>query len=224
MLHRARSRGMTLLEVMVAIGVLALLGSLIYGAFDGMSRSRRGLERIDDRYHQGRNAVSRITREVAAAFISRHVPPNAQMISRKTGFMGKKDQLDFTSFAHRKTFRDAHESDQSEIGYFIGRDPDGSHYNLMRRESKYIDDRVDQGGAVSVLAEDVESLSFEYQHPITYEWTDTWDSTQAAGQPDLLPLAVKVTLVLNGGIGNEPLKITTKAPLAMQVPLKFANP
>ena len=68
------------------------------------------------------------------------------------------------------------------------------------------------------------SLHFEYQHPITYEWTDAWDSTQTAGQPDLLPLAVKVTLVLNGGIGNEPLKIITKAPVSMQIPLKFANP
>ena len=221
--NHARSRGLTLLEVLVAISILALIGSLIYGAFDGMSRSRKGIERIDDRYHQGRNAVARIAREVQSAFISRHVAPNALLSGRKTAFMGNRDRLDFTSFAHRKTFKDAHESDQSEIGYYIDRDIDSAHYNLLRRESKYIDDKVEQGGSVSVLAEDVESITFEYQHPLTFEWSDSWDTSQAAGQPDLLPLAVKITLVLNGGINNEPLKIVTKAPLGIQLPLRFAN-
>jgi general secretion pathway protein J len=224
MRSRARSRGLTLLEVIVSIGILALVGSLIYGAFDGMAKSRRGLSRIDDRYHQGRNAIERMAREVQSAFISRHVPPQGSVMMRKTGFMGQKDRLDFTSFAHRKTGRDAHESDQCEIGYTIGRDPDSGHYDLLRRESKYIDDKIDQGGAASVLAEDVESLSFAYLHPITMEWTDSWDSTQAAGQPELLPLAVKITLVLRGGINDQPITLVTKASMPMQVPLKFANP
>ena len=38
---RSRSRGMTLLEVLVSLGVLAMISLLIYGAFDSMSRGRR---------------------------------------------------------------------------------------------------------------------------------------------------------------------------------------
>ncbi|MCB1185405.1 general secretion pathway protein GspJ, partial [bacterium] len=65
---------MTLLEVLVAVGILAMVGTLVYGALDGMQRTRVTVERIDDRYHQGRQAIARISREIQSAFLSLHVP------------------------------------------------------------------------------------------------------------------------------------------------------
>ena len=40
-------RGLTLIEAMVSIGILALIGALIYGAYDGMHRSRKGISGSD---------------------------------------------------------------------------------------------------------------------------------------------------------------------------------
>jgi general secretion pathway protein J len=218
---------MTLLEVLVSVTILAMIASLIYGAFDGMSRSRQGLSRINDRYHQGRGALARMTRELQSAFISAHVPLVANQAVRATLFLGTDsaslDRVDFTSFSHRRLRRDIHESDQNELSYFTARDPeDNTKVDLVRREATQIDLEPDRGGVVQVLAENIESFELSYLDPLTGEWSDSWDSTQPAAQLGRLPLQVRMTLLLKGGIGDKPLKVTTKAPIAMQTPLAFA--
>ncbi|WP_437676209.1 type II secretion system protein GspJ [Sorangium sp. So ce131] len=223
--RRRRVAGVTLLEVLVSVGILAIIGTLIYGAFDGMSRSRAGISRMSDRYHQGRAAIARISREIQEAFLSRHQPLDKNIVVRLTAFVGDDaspaDRLDFTAFAHRRLLRNAHESDQCEIGYFGSRDPESDKLDLVRRESKTIDTEPTRGGVVNVLAEDIESFNVEYLDPLTSEWTDTWDSTQPAAQFERLPTQVRVTLVLKGGPGGEPIRFETKVPIAMQVPLAF---
>src|SRR4029078_1008905 len=130
---------------------------------------------------------------------------------------GSSDRVDFTSFSHRRLGQNLHESDQNELSYFMARDPDrGDKYDLVRRESKEIDLDPTRGGAVNVMAEDVESFDLWYLDPVTTEWTETWDSTQAAGQPNRIPLQVKIRLVLKGGVGEAPIKMETKVALEMQ--------
>ncbi|KYF99679.1 general secretion pathway protein GspJ [Sorangium cellulosum] len=223
--RRRRAGGVTLLEVLVSVAILAIIGTLIYGAFDGMSRSRAGISRISDRYHQGRGAIARISRELQAAFLSRHQPADKNIAVRLTAFTGEDsspaDRVDFTAFAHRRLLRNAHESDQCEIGYFGSRDPERDKLDLVRREAKFIDLEPTRGGVVNVLAEDIESFNVRYLDPVTGEWVDSWDSTQPAAQFERLPSQVWVTLVLNGGPGGEPIKFETKVPIAMQVPIAF---
>jgi len=115
--RRTADRGMTLLEVLVSVAILALVSTLIYGAFDGMQRARNGIERIDDRYHQGRQAMSRMSRELQAAFLSLQQPQLYTAALRTTLFLGtdsgQNDRVDFTSFSHRRLLRNVHESDQN---------------------------------------------------------------------------------------------------------------
>jgi general secretion pathway protein J len=231
MVRRRRSQlGLTLIETMVSIGILALTGSLIYGAFDGMSRSRKGITQMADRYQQGRSAMARIAREVQTAFVSRHgdYTNSTSMISqqvRKTAFMGKDngslDRLDFTSFAHRQL--GPHESDQAEIGYFGSRNRETGATDLVRREDKYLDMDPGKGGVVNVLVEDIASFDIEYLDPMTKEWVDEWDTTQAAGQPWRLPMQLRITLVLNGGPMGKPVELRTRVSPAIQSALEFAN-
>ncbi len=222
-------RGLTLLEIMVSLGIIALIATLIYGALDGMSRSREGLSRIGDRYHQGRTAVSRITRELQSAFISMHFPSNQALLTRSTLFLGKdssrEDRIDFTAFAHRRLGRNTHESDQCELSYFTARDPDVSgKVDLVRREDPTIDLDPDKGGTVLVVAEDVAEFDLRYFDPVAQLWTDSWDSSATTGQLARLPSQVKVTLVLNHGPGDKPIRFATKIPVHMQLPLAFAIP
>lgn len=225
--HRARSRGLTLLEVLISIAILALIATLLYGAFDGMTRARNGISQIDERYHQGRTALSRMTRELESAFLSLHQPQVVTQSVRTTVFVGhnqgSNDRIDFTSFSHRALGRNAHESDQNELSYFIARDPDRSDkYDLVRREAKDIDLEPTRGGAVNVLAEDVESLDFMFFDPVLNQWVETWDTTQATGQPNRLPLQVKIRLVLKGAPNGAPIVMQTKVSLPIQNALMFA--
>jgi general secretion pathway protein J len=227
---RRSQLGLTLIETMVSVGILALIGTLIYGAFDGMSRSRKGITQMSDRYQQGRSAMARMAREIQAAFVSKHgdFTNNSTMISqqvRKTAFIGKDngsfDRLDFTAFAHKQL--GPHESDQTEIGYFGSRNRDTGATDLVRREDKYLDMEPGKGGVVNVLVEDVDSLEIEYFDPITKEWVGEWDTTQAAGQPWRLPMQVRITLVINGGPGGKPITLRSRVSPAIQTALEFAN-
>lgn len=232
MIRRARLRGVTLLEVLVSLSILAVISTLIYGAFDGMSRTQKGLGRMNERYHQGRSALSRFSREIQSAFLTMHHPfgsnLNPGLMTRRTVFIGTDtrptDRIDFTSFSHRRLKADAHESDQNEISYFDSRDPEKDKLDLVRREDKTIDLEPEKGGVVNVVAEDIESFELQYFDPITREWADSWDSTQPAGQLERLPLYVRAVLVLKGGPGDRPITLQTKVPLGMQTPLMFGLP
>jgi general secretion pathway protein J len=227
------SRGVTLVELLIAVSVLAMISVLIYSAFAGMRSSRDGLQRINDRHREGRMALARITRELSSAYISKHEPIDPSIKVVATSFIGKPgtpaDRVDFNSFAHRRLDRDAHESDQAEISYFGSPDPEQKGViDLARRVSPILDLEPQTGGRVEVLATDLDLFDLEYLDPVTGLWEETWDSTSLVGQENRLPLQVRVILVLNGGRrageegGQAPIRLVTKVLIPMLTPLSFA--
>jgi general secretion pathway protein J len=232
--RRHTSRGFTLVEVLVAIAILAFVTMLLYGAFAGMRSSRVGLQRVQDRYREGRIAITRISRDLTSAYISSHIPINTAIQVTKTAFIAKAgtpaDRLDFNAFSNIVRDRDSHTSDQAEISYMSSVNPEEpDKTDLVRRISEYPDVMPDKGGRVEVLATDIDLLNFEFLDPTTSLWTETWDTTQAAGQPNRLPLQVRVTLVLRGGErtasdrGRGMLRFVTTVTLPIQQPLNFAT-
>jgi len=231
---KALRRGFTLLELLVAISILAMVSALIYSAFAGMQRSKQGLERIQERYREGRIALHRITRELQSAYLSAHVPNDPTLIVQSTAFIGKRgtpaDRVDFNAFANLRKDRDAHESDQAEISYFGSPNPDGSgRIDLVRRISTRLDMKPDRGGRVEVLATDIDLFDVEYLDPTTDRFVDTWDSTSATAQLGRLPLQVRITLVLNGGRrsqhggGQNRIRLVSTVDLPIRNPLNFAT-
>ncbi|NUO50110.1 MAG: prepilin-type N-terminal cleavage/methylation domain-containing protein [Polyangiaceae bacterium] len=221
-------RGVTLLEILVAIGILALVASLVYGAFDGLARARTSLDSSSERFHQGRSALSRMTREVQSAFLSLHRPiqqPGLQVSQTifKGTDGGRFDRLDFTSFSHRRLGFDTHESDQNELSYFLSPDPSSGKTDLARREASFIDMDPEKGGKVLVLAYDAAMLDFQFYDRETGEWRDSWDS-MGAGQLERLPTHVRIELLLNKPGSGEPLRFLTKVPITMKTPLMFGLP
>ena len=225
----ARARGMTMVEVMVAIAVLAMIAVLIHGVIQSLSRGKKGEEQRADRAHEAREALQRIVRDLSAAYLSLHVPSVQALVTGKTAFVGRTsipfDRVDFTAFAHMRTDRDSHESDQAEVGYFVVRNPDfPDKMDLVRREQTPIDIDPLKGGIVNVVAEDVDQFNLRFLDPQTTQWVDTWDSMQVTGQPNRLPLEVKITLVLKGVGGGPPYAYTTKVFIPIQQPLSFGIP
>jgi general secretion pathway protein J len=182
-----------------------------------------------DRARQGRDAMDRITREVSSAFLSMHNPTNPSLVTRQTAFLATNgsnfDRLDFSSFAHRRIEKEAKESDQSEIAYFVVKDPDrDDKMDLVRREQAPADYEPKKGGVVNVLAEDVELFDLRFLDPLTGQWLESWDTMQLTGQLNRLPLEVKVTLVLKPVRNTPPFRFITKFILPMQQPLTFGIP
>jgi general secretion pathway protein J len=222
-------RGMTMIEVVVAIGILAMVAVLIHGVIDSLSKGKLMEGMRADRVHAGREALQRIVRDLSGAYLSMHVPTIEALQTEKTAFVGRSSsqfaRIDFTAFAHRRTERDSHESDQAEVGYFALQDPDVSDkWDLVRREQTPIDIDPLKGGIVDVVAEDISEFDLRYLDPTTGQWVETWDTMQVTGQPNRLPLEVKITLVLKGVGGGAPYEYTTKTFIPIQQPLSFGIP
>jgi general secretion pathway protein J len=228
------SRGFTLVELLVAIVILASISLLIYSSFASMKRSREGVERVQDRYREGRLAMTRMTRELQSAYISLHAPILASLMVQKTAFIGTTgtpaDRLDFDSFSNRRIDRNSHVSDQCELSYFGSSDPEHEGVtDLVRRVSTTLDLDPKKGGRVEVLATDIDLFKLQYLDPVTNTWLDTWDTTQGVtGQPARLPVQVKILLVLNGGAregydrGQGTIRLVTKVDLPIENALNFA--
>jgi len=230
---RRRRLGFSLIEVMVAIAVMTMISALIFTAFSSLKRSKEGIRRVSERYREGRMALGRVTRELQSAYLSKHLPIDQSLIVGQPVFMGEPgspgDRIDFAAFVHRRLDRDAHESDQAELSYYVEENPhQPGIFDLIRRESPRIDDEPREGGRAQVLATDVDLFDVEYLDPLTGLWTERWDSTEALRQLDRLPLQVRVTLILNGGARSDSdrahgtITFATKVSLPMQQALTFA--
>ena len=220
---------MTLLEVMVAVAVLAGISVLIHGVMTSLSNGKKGEAIRAERVHQGREAMQRIMRDLSCSFLSMHINAIPALQTSKTGLVGRAstpyDRIDFTAFAHLRTDRDAHESDQAEVGYFVSRDPDADDkMDLVRREQTPIDFDPLKGGIINVVAENVKEFHLRYLDPQTSQWVTTWDTMQLTGQPNRMPLEVEITLVLKPVGDAPPYGYTTKVFLPIQQPLSFGIP
>lgn len=232
-MNRYRRRGFTLIELLVAISILAVVSVLIYAAFAAMRRTREGLERVQDRYREGRIAMQRLTRELSSAYLTLHVPTDPSLVVLTTAFIGQRgnpaDRVDFNAFANTRRDRDVHESDQAELSYYGLSSVDGAGTDLVRRVSTHPDLEPTKGGRIEVLATDIDLFDLEYLDPQTGLWTETWDSTSTVGQPARLPLQVRITLVLNEGrktdtgSGRGRIRLMSIVSLPIRQPLNFAT-
>ncbi len=229
---RRSVRGMTLIELLVAMAILAFISILVFASIDGMRRSREGVDRISARYREGRLAMARITRELQSAYLSSHVPIDDSLLVVKTSFVGEPGspaaRLDFNSFSNRRLRADARESDQVEISYFGSQDPDKRDVTDLARRVSRPDADPRKGGKVEVLATDIDLFDIKYLDPLSGQWRDEWDSTSVVGEKARLPLMVKVVLVLNGAArsrsesGQGKIRMVTKVALPIQDSLSFA--
>jgi len=227
--RRSTQRGMTLLELLVSLAILAMMSLLIYGAFDSMNRGIKGEEVRSERGREGRDGLLRISRELTSAFLSMHNPTAIALITRQTAFIGQHsspfDRVDFAAFAHRRIVKNSRESDQCEVGYSVVADPDVSDkMDLIRREQIPIDQDPKRGGVVNVLVENIELFSLKYLDAATGIWSDTWDTTLVNAQYNRLPLEIKIAITLKGRPGLESTTFTTKIMMPMLTPLSFGIP
>ncbi len=216
-------RGFTLLEVMIAVAVLAMIGALTWKSFDGAYDLKQRIEKAEDRDQTMRGALDRISREVSMAFLSEHY--DTRRFRERPTFFRLKDgrqeaSLTFTSFAHQRLHVDAKESDQAVFDYRLDRDENGKT-SLFRRVKPQIDEEPDRGGARAVLAEDVLRFSVQAWDPKDREWRDEWDSSspQRTGGT-LLPPRVRIAITVKDEQGRE-RTWSTQSRLQLITPLAF---
>ena len=192
-----RARGFTLVELMIAMAITATIGAMTVGAFAQIDRASQTARAQGERYEAARLALSRLSREVTMAFLSDDYDTNRFGTGpdrRPTLFVGREDQLLFSTMAHQRLYQDARESDQAIVEYTVEADPDGSgEQALFRREKVHLDDEPDRGGRKDLVASHVVGLTIAYWDQKRSDWAREW-STRSVENASALPSRVRFTL------------------------------
>ena len=186
-----RAHGFSLMEVLIASALLAIVGGLLYTSLSSSIDAKEIVEGTSSRYHLARQALSRMVDEISMAYLSAH--RNAAELTVKTGLKGDRESLSFTAFGYQPRVEDAKQSEQREIAYKIGRDERSDSESILRREQPSPDDDLEEGGRWQTLLPHVTELEFAYWDDQTEDWKDEWDTEESATL-NRLPSRVRITL------------------------------
>ena len=216
-------KGFTLIEVTIAITILAIIMSFIYTTFIATLEAKRYVEDRAELYQTGWQILSRISRELEAAYLVK-VESNDVFWEPPTDFVGKDgwhqgrrmDTLTFTTLAHRdlsslwRSFAakkedeesDSNESEHAAISYFWQVEDYASDNVILyhRENAAMMNDPAAEGGGLFEMAERVKEFRLRYYDEEDKEWKDKWEWEVG----DLtLPVVVEVTLTLQDLSGHE---------------------
>jgi type II secretion system protein J len=221
----ASQRGLTLLEILIALAIMGLMMALTWSTISNTSRAKRSSEIIERRSHEIRVALGQVVHDFESAYLSQNEDLNAS--HRRTLFVGKSGspvpEMRFTTLNHRVLAADANESEQTAITYESLRDrQDSDKTNWIRREQRRLsNENPDQEPAeYDVLVRDIESVAFEFWDWNREEWKDRWDTTSSDGERGKLPSRVRITLKAKNPRGDI-VTYSTQARILLQAPVVY---
>ena len=165
------SRGFTLIEILVAVALLAMMGLILTTATGSILGAIKDTRESQEQYHAARVALGRMEREIAMAYLSKH---QSEFKTTKTAFIGKGNSLTFSYMGHRRMTRNAPESDEGFVTYRLEKDKSTGQSILVRREKPVIDNQPEKGGQKLVLATGVSKLTFSYWDFDKESWQSDW--------------------------------------------------
>ena len=203
--------GFTLLEILIAMAILAVLATMVYASFDA---SIKLIERVDseaDIYREARFILARLSEELSMAYRPKgKAMPEAIFVGQNGVMAGRpQDSLRFTSLSHPRSVMDEAASDLNLIEYRFERGPEDKRWVLLHRERNNLYGLSQGGSGEFVIGEGIYSLNLRYFDGKT--WVDGWD----AENEKALPLAVEIEIQFQEPRGGQrSFKSWVELPLA----------
>jgi general secretion pathway protein J len=202
---RARASGFTLIEILLAMAILAFITTIMWGSFSQTATNKRALEAAQERVHTARVALMRMARELEMAYTATETSPGAYTRTFLTASsQASVDQVSFSTFAHQRLRGGLAESDTSIVTYYGERDPDDPRVtNLMRRETRRLqaEDPTTLAAEAYVLCPDVARVKVTFYDYKKKEWEHDWN-THTVGA-EYLPSHVRISLTVVDERGQE---------------------
>ena len=201
------NRGFTLVELLLAVMLLSIMMTIVYGVIISTLKGQKQIETINRSSEIGPGLLAQIRQDLDGAFL-----PDAEGVYfvgyNRAGASGDRDRVDFV------TSRIAYGADLdeeqpvfhsvNEVGYQVrGSERDAMLGVLYRREDYFLDKEPVVGGRLVELYDRVLHFSVTYYRE--GEWLDSWDGEKLKG---VMPEAVKVDLRLQMGDGDETVERT----------------
>jgi general secretion pathway protein J len=222
---RRGQAGMTLIEVIIALGILTLMLSLAWSTTSTTSRVKLSFEELQARSAEIRVGTARMVQDLQGAYLSNN--EDTSWTDRRTRFIGKDEELEFTSLGHTSLWANAPESEQTMIRYYLDSDrEDSTMTDLYRFEARRLTNEAGAkpAGQIDILVRDVEGVRFQYWDWKDEDWKETWNSSQQDGQPGRLPSRVRITLEVAADAtdpASETIEYVTQGRVMMQERVNF---
>lgn len=210
--------GFTLLELMIALAILALVLVMIAGAFNVVIHSKVHGEARLDTDRQGRAILWQLSNEIRGAVQTPNPQSNVLLIGlgqMRSGAPVDAITVSTLQAGHRRAITgiDAEEV----VSYSVSPNPRVRGWYVLSRNQWSALMGINGASAMppTELADNVMALHIKYFNG--GDWLESWDST-ALPPPTQLPLAVSIDLVLGTGSGR-PMEFSTEVvlPMAIQI-------
>ncbi|MBW2064245.1 MAG: prepilin-type N-terminal cleavage/methylation domain-containing protein [Deltaproteobacteria bacterium] len=196
-------QGFTLLEIMIAMVICAVVFSIIYSAYSGTFRNRDVLETQEDIYMAARIALERIVEDLESAYLLAGAKGAGSDGDQEgfASFVGEEGELDgrradalmFLSRAHVLFSGEERPLGIARIRYHVKKQGDGDGLYLYRSERLPVEGEEIEGEDEGfLLCEGLNSVRFSYYDSVGDEY-QSWDS-RGEEQGNKLPAKVSITL------------------------------
>ncbi len=201
-----KNSGFTLLEILIAIFIFAIVMSTIFGTFNGVISRTDAIKNGMGGYEMARTCLNRISSDLNAIYVEQKPlysppdfddPPDPYRVVGKETFAGNKNfsQLRFASSDHLPMTTNAEKGIAEIVYYVVEQGYPESEYVLKRSDVVYPYDEdyeFEEKDSDPVLCEDIDEFSILYFDKDENEY-EKWDS-----ESDFLkyatPYALKIKL------------------------------
>ncbi len=179
--------GFTLIEILVAISLLAIVLTSVYGVFTSVSNASGRLDKDSAVYHRARILFDRIGRELRGTYFH---PSNRDLVFHGSSIDEGDLELELTTTAVTPVIQAG--SGIARVHYRLTKDQDndGDGLVLLRTEQTLHSSRRDaEGAGMMRLIPGVEAMSIRFFS--NGAWQTQWDGLKSG-----LPELVEITLLL----------------------------
>ncbi len=186
------ARAFTLIEVILAIAILAMVMALAYQVLNANLLAADRVNKVLRRVETGPAVLAAVERDLRCILRDQE--------NAKPTFVGKQgndgaeyDQVDFL------TTRDGYDSekqkvcDYGETGFRMERNADGpdqNFYTLYRRFEPFVDTEPLKGGVLIPVYGRVKRFNLRYSDG--NEWKDDWDNKQTNAYPKMVEVTIEI--------------------------------
>lgn len=212
--------GFTLMEVLVAVAILAVVVTTILASFNSVFSTTEVLDESADLYEMAKNCIKRLTSDLESIHITQRQqykppefdqPPDVYRIVTATGDIDGTGiaKLRFTSKAHISLEKSPGKG-IAEIIYYVQAGNDGDLV-LKRADNLYPFPAFEERSGDPVLCKHVKSLAFKFYNQDGIEFS-SWDSdSDEFGYAT--PKAIAVSLELGNKASSQSFETMVALPI-----------